>query len=192
MKVGDVVSGLEFTNVTIESFYTELVASGTNEYKEVSMLLVSDKTTNETKSVYVRDVIQIMKRAEEVKPIECKLIGFNPIWEYTFLVDKPELDPKGLASRLKKMGLRGWELTCVTIKDFPDRNGLYIFKRIKKQSGYMRDVNQSTITNCPFINCALNSGQGGCVSTNMIQCKSIPPGFDENKRKGDEEAYGNN
>lgn len=36
------------------------------------------------------------------------------------------------------------------------------------------------ITDCKFYNCALNSGSGGCVSTNMKKCESIPTHFDEN------------
>lgn len=34
------------------------------------------------------------------------------------------------------------------------------------------------ITDCPFHNCALNSGRGTCHSTNTIQCKSIPSQFE--------------
>lgn len=33
------------------------------------------------------------------------------------------------------------------------------------------------IQDCPFFDCALNTGKGGCVSTNTIQCPSIPEIF---------------
>lgn len=40
----------------------------------------------------------------------------------------------------------------------------------------------NSITNCPFIKCALNSGNGGCISTNTIQCTEIPDNFNDDKR----------
>ena len=47
-----------------------------------------------------------------------------------------------------------------------------------------KGITDKGITDCPFTTCALNSGKGGCVSTNTKQCESIPDQFDEDKRNG--------
>lgn len=41
--------------------------------------------------------------------------------------------------------------------------------------------NNKVITDCPFKSCELNSGNGTCVSTNNIQCTSVPNQFNPDK-----------
>ena len=59
------------------------------------------------------------------------------------------------------------------------------YQKLKKaydKLGYLNKIIKGlSIKECPFITCSLNTGSGGCFSTNVIQCNKIPDQFNDDK-----------